>query len=121
MVKKLFFFFLISTFLLVSCSIFQKESFTGKWEITLAGDHVQTFKFEVKDDLTFSFSDVVSVQGSEMPVEVKGNISEDGKVTAVIFTGGQDIGSINGTFTFTDGKGSWQGGNLGGTWTGAKE
>ena len=121
MFKKIFVLLFLFTLLFGGCSIFQKESFAGKWQITFAGDYEKSVNFEINDDLTFSFNDVVSLQNGDFPITIKGKVSEEGKLDALIFTQGDEVGELNGQLTFTEGTGKWSGANLGGTWSAVKE
>lgn len=107
--------------MLTSCSLFQKDSFQGKWQLKLTGGITETFEFDVLEDYSFSMNKTISYGTRDYDVEIQGKIDKDGTVEADIVASGQTMGKIDGLFNFETGKGKWNASILYGEWLAAKK
>ena len=121
MKKKKFLSLLLCGFIVTSCSIFQKDSFEGKWQLKLSGGIDETFDVVVNQDYTFSVSKTITYGSSDYDVELKGKIDKDGKINAEIIASGQSMGNLNGQINFETGKGKWNASVIYGEWTATKK
>jgi hypothetical protein len=116
--------FPISFFLILivsACSLFESESFAGKWDFKLTGDYDGAITVLLKDDMTYSESTQVSVNGRDFDVKFSGKINEDGKLIGLIFAQGQQMGEMNGKLNYENGEGKWNAAGIGGNWTAIKK
>jgi len=118
--KSIYFTFLGLIFF-TSCSLFQKESFEGKWELKLDGDIQEVFEFNISADNNFSFSKGVFFNGRVYDVTVKGNVTKDGKLQADLIVSNQKMGIVEGTLTYENGNGKWDATYARGNWTALKK
>ncbi len=107
--------------MLTSCSLFQKDSFQGKWQLNLTGGITETFEFDVLEDYSFSMSKTINYGTRDYDVEISGKIDNDGSVRADIIASGQTMGQIDGLFNFETGKGKWNASILYGEWIATKK
>ena len=119
--KKSFLVVLFSFFFLTSCSLFQKQGYPGPWELSIKGDVDVSYSFTVKEDNTFSFTRSIDVQSGNYDANFQGKISEDGKLKGEVFVQGMKVAEMTGTINFENGSGTWEGGNMRGTWTAVKK
>jgi ribosomal protein S4E len=120
--KKVIVAFIIAiAFMLTSCSLFQKDSFQGKWQLKLTGGIEETFDFVVSEDNSFSVNKSISYGSREYDVEINGKIEKDGKIKTAIIASGQDMGEFEGIFNYETGKGKWNASILYGEWSAAKK
>lgn len=119
--SKIFALVLFVTVFAAACSIFQKDSFEGKWQLKLSGSIDETFEFVVAGDNSFSVNKTISYGSRDYDVELKGQIEKDGKISAEIIASGQSMGSIEGLFNYENGKGKWSASILYGEWTAVKK
>ena len=118
---RIIFISLVSLALLSSCSLFQKESFEGKWELKLSGDLQEVFEFDIAANNDFSFSKDVFYQGNIYGVTIKGNVSNEGVLQADLIAMGQKMGIIDGKLTYQNGSGKWDASYAKGNWTAVKK
>lgn len=109
------------TILVCACSVFQKDSFNGKWQLKLTGSIEETFELVVGEGNTFSVNKLISYGSRDYDVELKGKIENDGKINAEILASGQSMGNLDGIFNYETGKGKWNVSILYGEWTAAKK
>jgi len=107
--------------LISACSSLQKDSFNGNWQLKMTGSIEETFEFVVNEDNSFAINKMISYGTRDYDVEIKGKIEKDGKINAEIIASGQTMGSIDGIFTFENGKGKWNASILYGEWTAIKK
>lgn len=107
--------------MLASCSLFQKDSFQGKWQLKLTGGITETFEFDVLEDYSFSMNKTINYGTRDYDVEIHGKIDNDGSVRADIIASGQTMGQIDGLFNFETGKGKWNASILYGEWAATKK
>ena len=118
---RIIFFFFINLFFLSSCSLFNKDSFEGKWELKLNGDLTEVFEFDISANNDFSFSKDVFFQGNTYGVTIKGNVTKDGKLLADLFALGQKMGIVEGALTYENGTGKWDASYARGNWSAIKK
>ncbi|MFA7421802.1 MAG: hypothetical protein WCZ90_19115 [Melioribacteraceae bacterium] len=113
-------FFSVALFV-TSCSLFQKDSFQGDWQLTLTGALSETIQFTIKDDNSFYVRKNIQYGSREYDAEINGKIEKDGKVTAEIIASGQPMGQLDGYLNFETGKGKWNASIISGEWTATKK
>lgn len=118
---KIIFISLICIALLSSCSLFQKESFEGKWGLKLSGDLQEVFEFDISANNDFSFSKDVYYQGNVYGVTFNGNVTKEGVLQADLIVMGQKMGIVEGTLTYENGSGKWDASYAKGNWTAVKK
>jgi hypothetical protein len=106
---------------IASCSLFQKESFEGDWEIKFNGDYEGVFNFTIKEDYSFSFSSNLNYRGGDYNATFKGSIEPDGRLVCNISVNGMSVVSAKGKIDFESGAGTWGGFGLKGNWTAIKK
>jgi len=121
MKTKIIFISLFFIAVLSSCSLFQKDSFEGKWELKLSGDLKEVFEFDITADNNFSFSKDVLFQSNSYGVKIEGNVSKEGILKADLFAMGQKLGIVEGTLTYENGSGKWDASYAKGNWTAVKK
>lgn len=121
MKARIIFISLICIVLLSSCSLFQKESYEGKWELKLSGDLQEVFQFEISANNDFTFSKDVYYQGNVYGVTINGNVTKEGVLQADLIVMGQKMGIIEGTLTYENGIGKWDASYARGNWTAVKK
>ncbi len=114
---RIIFFLFVSLAFLSSCSLFNKDSFEGKWELKLNGDLTEVFEFDISANNDFSFSKDVFFQGNSYEVTIKGNVTKEGKLLADLFALGQKMGFVEGTLSYDNGTGKWDASYARGNWT----
>lgn len=118
---RIIFIILMYFALLSSCSLFQKDSFEGKWELKLSGDLQERFEFDITENNDFTFSKDVFFQGNSYGVTIKGNVSKEGVLLADLIAMGQKMGIVEGTLTYQNGSGKWDASYARGNWTAVKK
>ncbi|NJD21289.1 MAG: hypothetical protein FIA82_01275 [Melioribacter sp.] len=118
---RIIFILFVSLTFLSSCSLFNKDSFEGKWELKLNGDLTEVFEFDISANNDFSFSKDVFFQGNSYGVTIKGNVSKEGKLFADLFALGQKMGIVEGTLTYDNGTGKWDASYARGNWSAVKK
>lgn len=118
---RIIFINLICIALLSSCSLFQKESFEGKWELKLSGDLQEVFEFDISENNDFSFSKDVYFKGNSYGVTIKGNVTKEGVLQSDLIAMGQKMGIVEGTLTYQNGSGKWDASYVRGNWTAVKK
>ena len=114
---RIIFINLICLGILSSCSLFQKDSFEGKWALKLNGDVQEVFEFDISENNDFTFSKDVYFQGNSYGVTIKGNVSKEGVLQADLLAMGQKMGIVEGTLTYQNGSGKWDASYARGNWT----
>ena len=104
-----------------SCSQTPQEMYSGNWNLKFSGDLNPEFDFAIKNDLTFSFSKNIKVNGIPRDIFISGEVIEDGTLNGSIFAGGNLVGNISGIIAPETGTGDWEGNGLKGTWTAVKK
>jgi hypothetical protein len=104
-----------------ACSIFQKDSFEGEWQLRLTGSIDESFSFIVLPDNSFTTNKIINYSGRDFDVTVKGKVGTDGKLEADIIVSGQVMGQVKGLMTYESGKGNWGANVLSGEWTSTKK
>ncbi|MEK6552882.1 MAG: hypothetical protein AABZ54_05480 [Bacteroidota bacterium] len=117
---KIVFINLVCLTILSSCSIFQKDSFEGKWELILSGDLQEVFEFDISENNDFSFSKDVYFQGNSYGVTIIGNVTKEGVLQADLIAMSQKMGIVEGTLTYQNGSGKWDASYARGNWTAVK-
>ncbi len=113
---------LMITILLSGCSLFQGDSFSGTWKMTLKNEDVkEEWEFVVEEDNSFKTEYTFIIRGEPLPVDFEGNVSEDGSVEGKIYVEGRIVGSLTGSCDFEKGEGTWRGGNYSGSWNIVKQ
>lgn len=118
--KKYFYTFLFFIVFLIGCSQTPQEMYSGNWELKFSGDLSPKFEFEIRNDLTFSFSKNINVNGESREVFISGEVVEDGTLNSSIFSGGSLVGNISGVIAPETGTGIWEGNGFEGTWIAQK-
>ena len=121
MIKKLFPISFVIAILLSACSLFESGSFSGPWDFKLTGDYNGEITVIVKEDMTYSESTMVNVNGREFDVKFSGKIQEDGKLIGLIYAQGQQMGEMSGKMNYENGEGRWNAASIGGSWTAIKK
>lgn len=107
--------------LLSACSIFQKDSFEGEWQLKLSGSINENFTFNILPDNSFSTNKMIYYSGRDFDVTVKGKVEPDGNLEADIIVSGQVMGQVKGLMTYENGKGNWGANVLSGEWSAVKK
>ena len=113
--------FMILIVLSTSCSIFQKDSFEGKWQLNFTGGINETFDFVITPQNDFSFTKAVEYQGQLYDVTIKGTVSAEGILKADLIAMGQVLGFVAGNLTYENGTGKWDASYVNGNWTAVKK
>ncbi len=108
------------TVLLLSCALFESNSFQGEWEMVLEGDYSGTTVFNIDDDNNLKGTSVVNVNGYDYDVMYKGKVSEEGDLTGLIEARGQQVGELTGKIDFEKGSGNWSAAGMTGNWKASK-
>ncbi|MBN1301496.1 MAG: hypothetical protein JW995_09810 [Melioribacteraceae bacterium] len=119
--KKKLIILISSVMIITSCSIFEKETLSGEWQLNLIGDYQQTFSLFVDEDYSFNQNAVVNMNGREYDIKITGMISEDGSMMGKIYAMGQQVGELTGKVNYETGEGKWAAAGLGGIWTSSKK
>jgi hypothetical protein len=119
--KKNLVVFFLSVILITGCSLFEKQSFSGPWEMTLKGGYSDTLSFVVDAQRSFSFTKDLIVGSNQYEATFRGKIAEDGTMTCDVSVQGMNVASLKGTFNFENGSGTWSGSSYDGTWTAVKK
>lgn len=120
MIKKMFFVFSI-LLIAVSCSIFQKDTFQGTWNITVTGDFSDSFDFVVDEKDSFSFSRNINTQGGSYEARFSGKISEDGTMFCDVNVMSMKVAQFDGKMNYENGSGKWAGAGMSGSWSAVKK
>lgn len=119
MKRSLILFFVVIT-LFCACSLFEKESFEGDWNLKLEGDYNGELVMSVDDGNKLKGTAVVNYNGYNYNLMYKGNISDEGNLSAYIEAQGRQVGEITGKINFINGQGRWTAAGMQGNWTALK-
>lgn len=108
-------------FLITSCSLFQKDTFQGKWTMSIKGDYSDTVEFVVAENNTFSFTKNIATQGQNYDARFNGKIMEDGTMVCDVEVMSMKVVQFNGKMTYENGSGNWSGTGMSGNWTAVKK
>lgn len=103
------------------CSQTPQEMYSGYWKLKFSGDLSPEFDFKIKNDLTFSFTKNINVNGAKHDVFISGEVIEDGTLNGSIFAGGNLVGNLSGSIAPEAGTGIWEGNGMQGAWSAAKK
>lgn len=118
--RKIFSVFFVFVIISFGCSQTPQEMYSGNWNLKFSGDLSPEFDFKIMNDLTFSFSKNINVNGETHDVFISGQIIEDGTLNGSIFAGGNLVGNLSGVIAPETGTGVWEGNGMKGTWTSRK-
>lgn len=121
MEKRIIVFAFLLALVVTACSLFQKDSFQGTWQLKFSGGIEETFDFVVGEGNSFSVNKSITYDSREYDVEISGKIGKDGKIRTAIIASGQDMGLMEGEFNYETGKGKWNANILYGEWTATKK
>ncbi len=119
--KKQLTIILLLLFFVSACSLFQKDSFAGEWNINLTGGVDVNLTVVIGDTYEFSTNRTITYSGRDFDVTVKGKVDKDGKIDAELIANGQAIGDLSGLLNYQNGKGTWNAAVLSGTWNAVKK
>jgi hypothetical protein len=118
---KRIFLLLIVIALMNGCSIFQKDSFEGAWEMNLSGSIDEKVEFSISPQNTFDVKKVIPYGSVNYEVNFKGTVSKDGVIVGDIFADRGHIGTLQGTVNYETGSGKWNASMLSGVWNAVKK